>query len=198
MSAVHLFWVASSMILVAELVGDKLVYGIAALTSRFSIGPVICGMTAAFAGKMLVAVAIGHMLQNIPGRVLTIVTVLAFATTAASLWRHGPASTVRSGSSDASPHSPYSDRHAAFVTFGTLFLSEWGDYGQLTAAALVATSGASYARLARWHQRAHHERAGGRILCGLSVRRCVPAQAVRYAAVGLYAVAAVMAAFGVR
>ena len=102
------------MILVAELVGDKLVYGIAALTSRFSIGPVICGMTAAFAGKMLVAVAIGHMLQNIPGRVLTIVTVLAFATTAASLWRHGPASTVRSGSSDASPHSPvHSDRHAA-------------------------------------------------------------------------------------
>ena len=195
----HLFWVAYSMILVAELVGDKLLYGIAALTARFSIGPVICGMTAAFAGKMLVAVAIGHMLQNIPGRVLTAVTVLAFATTAASLWRHRPPdTTVGIRPQAASPQLPTgSDRHAALVTFGTLFLSEWGDYGQLTAAALVATSGAS---TLVWLSGTTALITKGlvAVLCGLSVRRWVPAQAVRYAAVGLYAVAAVMAAFGVR
>jgi putative Ca2+/H+ antiporter (TMEM165/GDT1 family) len=185
------------MILVAELVGDKLLYGIAALTARFHTAPVISGMTLAFACKMFVAVAIGHMLQSISGRLLTAMTVVAFATTAVTIWRHEPLDTARGGPAAASPQPlPRSNRHAALVTFGSLFFSEWGDYGQLTAATLVATSGSS---TVVWLSGTCALLTKGLIavLCGVSVRRLVPAQPVRYAAVGLYAVAAVMAAFGV-
>jgi putative Ca2+/H+ antiporter (TMEM165/GDT1 family) len=197
MTAAHLFWVAYSMILVAELVGDKLLYGIAALTARFHTAPVIGGMTLAFGCKMFVAVAIGHVLQNISGRVLTAMTVVAFATTAVTIWRHEPLGTPRRGAAAANPQPPgRSNRHAALVTFGSLFFSEWGDYGQLTAAALVATSGSS---TVVWLSGTSALLTKGLIavLCGVSVRRWVPAQAVRYAAVGLYAVAAVMAALRV-
>jgi Ca2+/H+ antiporter, TMEM165/GDT1 family len=184
------------MILIAELVGDKLLYGIAALTARFHTAPVIGGMTLAFACKMFVAVAIGHVLQNISGRVLTAMTVVAFATTAVTIWRHEPIGASRSAAA-GNPEPPVrSNRHAALVTFGSLFFSEWGDYGQLTAAALVATSGSS---TVVWLSGTSALLTKGLIavLCGVSVRRWVPAQAVRYAAVGLYAVAAVMAALGV-
>lgn len=66
MVSAYLFWVAFSTIFVAELVGDKLFYGIGALTVSFSPASVACGMVPAFMGKMLAAVLLGGLLSRIP------------------------------------------------------------------------------------------------------------------------------------
>jgi putative Ca2+/H+ antiporter (TMEM165/GDT1 family) len=64
-----LFETAYGTVLVAELSGDKLLYTLGALATRFRILPVLTGAALAFVLKMLAAVLLGQILAELPPRV---------------------------------------------------------------------------------------------------------------------------------
>jgi putative Ca2+/H+ antiporter (TMEM165/GDT1 family) len=120
-------------VFLAEILGDKLFYTTGILTTRYRAAPVICGLAFAFMGKMAVAVMAGKAVSQLPPLLIAIVTSLSFVCVAIALWRE-PAARVK-----AAKDQPASK--AAFVTFTAVFLSEWGDAGQITAATMAARFG---------------------------------------------------------
>lgn len=119
-------------VLVAELIGDKSIYTVASLTLRFRAGLVFAAMVAAFGGKMLAAVVFGGVLTQLPARWVTAASAAAFFGAGLFIWFKKP-----------EPRTPESigerrSSQAAIVVFGSLFLSEWADPGQITTAAMVA------------------------------------------------------------
>lgn len=121
-----IFLASYGAVLVAEVAGDKLLYTTGVLTTRYRTAPVVGGVTLAFMGKMAVAVLVGRSLSAIPAAWIAALTALGFAGVAWSYLRT-PASTALHGGP-----------RAALVAFAAIFLSEWGDVGQLTTAALAA------------------------------------------------------------
>ena len=53
-------------VFMAEIVGDKLLYTTGLLAARYKSLPILCGMAMAFALKMGVAVAVGHLISTLP------------------------------------------------------------------------------------------------------------------------------------
>jgi putative Ca2+/H+ antiporter (TMEM165/GDT1 family) len=124
--------VAYTTVLLAELVGDKSVYAVAALGSRFRGWPVFVGIGLAFMGKMLAAVLLGSVILQLPGHWTTILSAGGFFACALFVWHSEPrGATPRSAEPASWPRS-------VAVSFGTLFFTEWGDPGQIAAAALAA------------------------------------------------------------
>jgi putative Ca2+/H+ antiporter (TMEM165/GDT1 family) len=152
-------------VLVAELVGDKCVYTIASLSTRLGRGPVAGAMAAAFAGKMLVAVTLAGLVARLPARWAAAGSAIVFFAVALALWiRERRANLPAAHSSNAllnaprssgpsSPsHEPWFPRAvdrsstrrfpgAVLTAWAALFLTEWGDPGQLAAAAVAVRSG---------------------------------------------------------
>ncbi|MES1240653.1 MAG: TMEM165/GDT1 family protein [Acidobacteriota bacterium] len=120
-------------VLVAELVGDKSIYTIASLATRFGRWQVMAGVGAAFALKMLAAVFLGQSLARISGTWLALLSAATFFATAAFLLFRA-AETSESGRS----RSPWPG--AAAISFAAIFFSEWADAGQIAAAVLTAQS----------------------------------------------------------
>jgi putative Ca2+/H+ antiporter (TMEM165/GDT1 family) len=121
-------------VLLAEVAGDKLVYTTGVLASRFRAAPVMAGITAAFMLKMGVAVALGSAIAQLPPWLLACLTMISFAGVALMVGRgESPALAVQGKTSS---------RRAATVAFASVVLSEWGDAGQFTAAAMAARFGA--------------------------------------------------------
>jgi putative Ca2+/H+ antiporter (TMEM165/GDT1 family) len=117
-------------VLLAELLGDKSIYTVASLGMRFPMAAVFGGMVAAFGAKMMVAVWLGHALSALPPRLMNLVSAAAFFLSALVIWIQRPELVV-----EESPSSSRSFRAAA-VCFLSLFFTEWGDPGQIAAAAL--------------------------------------------------------------
>jgi Ca2+/H+ antiporter, TMEM165/GDT1 family len=121
---------AFGAVFVAEIVGDKLLYTTGILAARYRTMPIMFGMAVAFMAKMGVAVLVGDAVSKLPRPLVATITALSFLGVAAALWRK----------SDR-PHEG-KDKHrsskAAAVSFAAIFLSEWGDVGQITTAALTA------------------------------------------------------------
>jgi putative Ca2+/H+ antiporter (TMEM165/GDT1 family) len=117
-------------VFVAEIVGDKLFYTTGVLAARYRTTPIILGMAVAFMAKMGVAVLVGDAVSKLPRPLVAAITAISFLGVAFALWRK----------SDR-PHEA-KDKHrsskAAAVSFAAIFLSEWGDVGQITAATLTA------------------------------------------------------------
>jgi len=117
-------------VFVAEIVRDKLLYTTGVLTARYRTMPIMLGMAVAFMAKMGVAVLVGEAVSKLPRPLVATITAISFLGVALALWRK----------SDR-PHEA-KDKHraskAAAVSFAAIFLSEWGDVGQVTAAALTA------------------------------------------------------------
>jgi len=123
------------LVLVAEVVGDKLLYTTGVLATRYASAPIAFGIIAAFMAKMGAAVLIGSAISTLPPLLVAAVTGSSFLGIAYTLWR----------TSDV--QSPSVDVHArgskvALVSFATIFFSEWGDPGQLATAAMAAQYGA--------------------------------------------------------
>ena len=116
-------------VFVAEIVGDKLLYTTGVLATRYRTVPILLGMLVAFMAKMAVAVAAGNAISKLPPLLVAALTGISFIGVAITLWRK-PAETVRERDSRAG--------RAAVVSFAAIFLSEWGDVGQITAATLAA------------------------------------------------------------
>jgi putative Ca2+/H+ antiporter (TMEM165/GDT1 family) len=121
---------AFGAVFVAEIVGDKLLYTTSILAARYRTMPIVVGMAVAFMAKMGVAVLVGDAISKLPRTLVAALTAISFLGVAFALWRK------------SDRPSEDKDKHrrskAAAVSFAAIFLSEWGDVGQITAATLAA------------------------------------------------------------
>jgi Ca2+/H+ antiporter, TMEM165/GDT1 family len=117
----------------AELAGDKLLYTIGTLATRFDRAPLAFGMGAAFMVKMGIAVLAGSSLTNLPRPAVVLATGTTFFGVAWTLWRRRCVETPAPRSTSAPA--------TALLSFAAIVLPEWGDLGQITAAALSARFG---------------------------------------------------------
>ena len=120
-------------VFLAEIVGDKLLYTTGVLATRYRSAPVMCGMAGAFMLKMAVAVMVGKAISELPPLLVAVITTASFLGVAYALWRK-PAAVAKAKAEHAA-------HKAALISFATIFFSEWGDVGQITAAALSARYG---------------------------------------------------------
>lgn len=117
-------------VFVAEIVGDKLLYTTGVLASRYRSASVVLGMAVAFMCKMAVAVAIGAAISELPRIWVAVVTGAGFIGVAIAVWNKPDLRQPKA--KDATVFS------GATVAFLAIFLSEWGDVGQVTAAGMAA------------------------------------------------------------
>jgi Ca2+/H+ antiporter, TMEM165/GDT1 family len=135
--AVNLAVVVTTFVVIfpAEL-PDKSLFASLVLGTRFRPLPVFCGVAAAFAVHVLIAVSIGSVFALLPERLVLFVVSALFAGGAAWLLlgrddHEGADEAARAGS-DRRP------LHVALASFGVVFLGEWGDITQITTANLAA------------------------------------------------------------
>jgi putative Ca2+/H+ antiporter (TMEM165/GDT1 family) len=124
-----IFFATYGAVFVAEIVGDKLLYTTGVLATRYKTLPIMVGMAAAFMLKMGVAVAVGEAISKLPAWLVACVTAASFIGVAITVWRKDER---------RSTQQPVSAPRAAMVSFAAIFFSEWGDVGQITAAAMSA------------------------------------------------------------
>jgi Ca2+/H+ antiporter, TMEM165/GDT1 family len=125
-----IFFATFGAVFLAEIVGDKLLYTTGVLSSRYRTAPILIGMATAFMAKMGVAVLIGEAISKLPRLLVAAITAASFVGVAVALWKKD----------DQYRHER--DQHkahkVAMISFAAIFLSEWGDVGQITAAAMAA------------------------------------------------------------
>jgi putative Ca2+/H+ antiporter (TMEM165/GDT1 family) len=124
-------------VFLAEIVGDKLLYTSGVLATRYHWGGIVTGMALAFMAKMAVAVAVGAAVGKfLPPWLVALLTAVSFIGVAVSMWRKPDVRTPKEKDARI--------LKGAAVAFATIFLSEWGDKGMITAgtwaAAWVASS----------------------------------------------------------
>ena len=184
----HWFVTAFLVVLSAEIAGDKLVYTTAVLTRRYPVGPLAAGLIAGFVTKMGVAVAFGRVVLSRPRPVLVASTTVTFAAMVVRLCipeeRRVP---VRAGGGAS---------EASAIGFASVVFGEWGDPGQLAAAALVVQSQApaviwAGAVVAMATKALFALTIGGSVLDGVS--RLLPARAVRAASIAIVVCAGLIA-----
>lgn len=124
------FWT----VLIAELVGDKSIYTLTSLTLRFRAGLVFVAFALASSAKMLVAILLGSAVIRFQSHWAYAISGIAFFVSAILIWTEEPKII-----SDTQPH-PTSWTKGALACFASFFLTEWGDPGQISAAALVLKS----------------------------------------------------------
>ena len=125
-------------VLVAELVGDRSIYTVSALSIRFRPVIVLGTMAVAFAGKMLAVVLLGKVIMRFDSRWTDIVSACAFLISALLIWFDEP----KEVQSHEAAQIPW--LRAVATCFGSLFFTEWGDTGQIAAAALTVKTGALF------------------------------------------------------
>jgi putative Ca2+/H+ antiporter (TMEM165/GDT1 family) len=119
---------------------DKSMFASLVLGTRFRPLPVFCGVAAAFAVHVVIAVSIGSVFSLLPERLVLFVVAALFAGGSALLLlgkddeeqeEEGTAEASRAGA-DQRP------LRVALASFGVVFLGEWGDITQITTANLAA------------------------------------------------------------
>jgi putative Ca2+/H+ antiporter (TMEM165/GDT1 family) len=128
-----LFLATYGAVFVAEIVGDKLLYTTGVLATRYRSAPIMFGMGLAFMLKMGVAVAVGDAIAHLPRFLVAGLTTASFIGVAITLWRKPDVRPEWKLKRDEERASK-----AALVSFAAIFFSEWGDVGQITAAAMAA------------------------------------------------------------
>jgi len=121
-------------VLIAELVGDKSIYTVGSLALRFRTSIVGGAVVLAFAGKMLAAVLLGSALAHLHFRGVNLVSAGAFFLSAMLIWFDEPKTEA------TSPTANFHWARAALICFVSVFFSEWGDPGQIAAAAMAANA----------------------------------------------------------
>ena len=124
-----IFLATYGAVFVAEIVGDKLLYTTGILATRYRTVPIMLGMAVAFMLKMAVAVAVGEAISKLPPLLVAGITALSFIGVAIAVWRKDERRATQ---------KEVSAPKAAMVSFAAIFFSEWGDVGQITAAAMSA------------------------------------------------------------
>jgi putative Ca2+/H+ antiporter (TMEM165/GDT1 family) len=185
--SLSLFLACYAMVFIAELVGDKALYTISALATRYRPAHIFTGITLAFMGKMLAAVLVGRAIAELPAALVASLSAATFFTMALVIWLKKPEEPT------GMPEPAARWSKAVLVAFAAIFFSEWGDIGQITAATLAA----SYRQpLVVWLAAtlAMMSKGAVAITVGVGLRRYVPARALRYGAFGLCLTMGVLAA----
>jgi len=125
-----IFFATFGAVFLAEIVGDKLLYTTGVLAARYRTAPIMIGMATAFMAKMGVAVLIGEAISRLPRALVATVTAISFVGVAIALWRKDDQYRAERDKQKA--------HRAAMISFAAIFFSEWGDVGQVTAAAMAA------------------------------------------------------------
>jgi putative Ca2+/H+ antiporter (TMEM165/GDT1 family) len=119
---------------------DKSMFASLVLGTRYRPSWVWAGAAAAFAVHMAIAVTAGRLLTLLPHRAVDGVVAGLFLAGSAYLWaasfrpaRHEQADAARQGGGRQA-----SFLRVAAMSFGVLFVAEWGDITQLTTANLAA------------------------------------------------------------
>ncbi|CAB3793283.1 hypothetical protein LMG28614_03687 [Paraburkholderia ultramafica] len=132
---IQVFFTSYLVVLLAELVGDKLLFTTGILATRYRASPILIGVVTAFALKMLVAVWFGYLILRLAGWIIATLSALTFISTAIILWKEK----LPSEEPIVVPTTVPSFLRSAVVSFSAVFFAEWGDAGQLAAAGLAAT-----------------------------------------------------------
>jgi Ca2+/H+ antiporter, TMEM165/GDT1 family len=135
--AVAVIGVAFAVIFLAEL-PDKTTVGLLVLGTRYRPAAVWIGAAGAFALHMGLAVTAGHLLSLLPREVVDAVAAGLFLAAAAYLWWASLRTGQDSVQADQLGQAGRSMKRAAGVGFGLVFLAEWGDITQVTAANLAS------------------------------------------------------------
>jgi len=122
-----IFLATYGTVFMAEIVGDKLLYTTGVLATRYRTLPILCGMAVAFMAKMAVAVAVANLISHLPPLLVAGITAVNFFAIAVVLWPKPDKREVKE----------YPASHAVAISFAAIFFSEWGDIGQITAAAMA-------------------------------------------------------------
>jgi Ca2+/H+ antiporter, TMEM165/GDT1 family len=130
--------VAFTLTFLAEL-PDKSMFASLILGTRYRPVWVWAGAAAAFSMQMAIAVTAGQLLALLPGRVVDAVVAGLFVAGSAYMW----ATSLRSQEHGSPAAARQGLRTAAFprvagMSFTVVFLAEWGDITQVTAANLAA------------------------------------------------------------
>ncbi|MGH7655773.1 MAG: TMEM165/GDT1 family protein [Gemmatimonadaceae bacterium] len=128
---ITVFLATYAAVFLAEIAGDKLLYTTGVLSSRYRPLPIMVGVTIAFMAKMAVAVYVGDRIAHLPPVLVASVTALSFLGVAYIVWRKPLVA-------KAKKKEDHTAGKAAMVSFAAIFFSEWGDVGQITAAAMAA------------------------------------------------------------
>lgn len=130
--------IAFAVTFLAEL-PDKSMFASLVLATRYRASAVWTGVAAAFAVHMAIAVTAGQLLSLLPQRVVDWVVAGLFVVGAVYLWVSSlrPARLEGADAARQGSRSPSFLRVAA-TSFTVIFLAEWGDITQLTAANLAA------------------------------------------------------------
>jgi putative Ca2+/H+ antiporter (TMEM165/GDT1 family) len=118
---------------------DKSLFASLVLGTRFRPLPVFCGVAAAFAVHVLIAVSVGSAFALLPERLVLLVVAALFAAGSALLLLG-----KEDGADGAEATRTIADRRpvrVALASFGVVFLGEWGDITQITTANLAARYG---------------------------------------------------------
>ena len=121
---------ATWAVLIAELVGDRSMYALASLALRLRWAVVFLAFTVANTIKMAIAVLLAHAITHFQSRWTYLISALAFFISAFLIWEDESHELNKSG-------HQIGWYKGLLVSFGAFFLSEWGDPGQIAAAALV-------------------------------------------------------------
>ena len=191
LSFAYIVLIAFWTVLVAELVGDKTIYSVASLALRFRPGLVFVATTAAFAAKALAAVLLAQVLVRFHSQWVDVLSAVAFFVSALLIWFKEPESPPAEHPTNTGLWK------AAVICFGALFLTEWGDPGQIALAALTMKS---HSLLASWlgGTLAMATKGGLAITLGLSLRNRLPMGMLRATASVSCCILGTMALAGIR
>lgn len=176
------FWA----VLVAELVGDKSMYALASLALRFRWAVVFGAFTLASAAKMLVTVMLGSAIIRFQSHWTYLISAVAFFISAILIWVDEPPEVEQAES------KPAGWLKGALLCFSAFFFTEWGDPGQIAAAALVLKS---HLLLATWigATLALVVKGAAALTLGLHIRNRFPLRTLRILSSGSYCVLAILA-----
>ena len=133
--------IAFAAVLLVEL-PDKTLVATLVLSTRYRRGPVLVGVSAAFAVQCVIAVTAGGLLRLLPQRLLEAIVALLFGLGAFLLLRESGAPDEEAETAVGGPRdTSLSNVKVASLSFGVLFAAEWGDASQLVTAGLVAKYG---------------------------------------------------------
>jgi len=174
----YLLLVSYVTVFTGELVGDKLLYTISALSTRYRLAPLVSGVALAFMGKMAAAVVLGGLVARLPAKLVALVSAATFFTMALAL-------TFKASGSDGVDHAHLGRWfRPVLISFSVVFFSEWGDIGQIAAATLEARF---QAPLVVWlgAMLAMVTKAILALTVGVALRNRISQEVLRYCGVGL-------------
>jgi putative Ca2+/H+ antiporter (TMEM165/GDT1 family) len=126
----EIFLATYGAVLLAEIVGDKLLYTTGVLATRYRPAAILSGMGAAFMIKMAIAVAVGQAIAHLPRVLVALVTAVSFIGVTIALWRKPDVRVPKDKDARV--------LQGMMVAFATIFFSEWGDVGMVMAGTMAA------------------------------------------------------------